>query len=250
VDLRCEEPALNADHAAQLRLLDLQDLDSHAAQLRHRRATLPELATLADLATRHEELQDRLVAAQTESGDVARLVAKAEADVEQVRQRAARDRQRLESGATSAKDLQSLTAELESLARRQSELEDAELEVMQRQEDVDAAVAGLTAELAAVVADEQEVSARRDAAFAEIDAASADLAADRGGIVAAIPSDLLALYEKLRDQYGGIGAAALENGRCLGCRLELTPADRDRIKAESADAVVRCEECRRILVRR
>jgi predicted nucleic acid-binding Zn-ribbon protein len=129
-------------------------------------------------------------------------------------------------------------------------LEDAELEVMQRQEDVEGLVTSLTAEVAAVEAEEHEVAARRDVAFAEIDAALAGLSADRGGLVTSLPADLVALYDKLRNQYGGVGAAPLENGRCLGCRLELTPADRDRIKAEPADAVVRCEECRRILVRR
>ena len=68
-----------------------------------------------------------------------REVAKAEADVQLVRDRAARDQARLDAGTGTAKDLQALQHELDSLARRQSELEDVELEVMERAEALAAA---------------------------------------------------------------------------------------------------------------
>ena len=41
------EPPLKADPFAQLKLLDVQELDARADQLRHQRATLPELAEIA-----------------------------------------------------------------------------------------------------------------------------------------------------------------------------------------------------------
>ena len=76
-------------------------------------------------------------------GDVQRELRKSEADVEQVSTRAARDRARLEAGTGSAKDLQGLQHELESLARRQSDLEDVELEVMERLETAQTEASGL-----------------------------------------------------------------------------------------------------------
>ena len=63
------------------------------------------------------------------------------------------------------------------------------------------------------------------------------------------PADLLAFYDKLRAQYAGVGAAALRQGRCEGCRLSFSTSDLNAIRAADPDEVLRCEECRRILVR-
>ena len=88
-----------------------------------------------------------------------------------------------------------------------------------------------------------------DAALAEI-AEQAGKAADRRGSVASQePADLLALYERMREQHGGVGAAALRRGRCEGCHLSLNTVDLNNIRAADPDEVLRCEECRRILVR-
>ena len=73
--------------------------------------------------------------------------------------------------------------------------------------------------------------------------------AERDEVAGEMPADLLALYEKLRTQHGGVGAAKLFRGRCEGCHMELNPTDIGRIREAPSDAVVRCEECRRILVR-
>lgn len=241
---------LNADPDAQLLLLDLQEVDSRLDLLAHRRETLPEVKRLAELEADNAAIADRLVAAETEASDVQRLVNKADSDVEQVRQRAQRDQQRLDAGVGTAKDMQSLTAEIQSLARRQSELEDAELEVMERLEEVQAALNGLQADRQRVTEEIAATTQARDVAFGQIAAESEDLAQERTSLVARVPEDLLALYDKLRAQYDGVGAAALEHGRCGGCRLELNQADLNEIRSQAPEAVVRCEECRRILVRR
>ena len=64
-----------------------------------------------------------------------------------------------------------------------------------------------------------------------------------------VGAELLALYDKIRASVGGTGASELRQRRCGGCRLELNQVDLSRIKAAPADEVIRCEECRRILVR-
>ena len=125
----------------QWRLLDVQAHDTRLTQLAHKRRTLPEHAEVERLNGLLRQIGDQLVAARTVTSDVARELTKAEADVELVRQRAARDRARLDSGQGSAKDLQAIQHELESLAQRQSVLEDVELEVMERLEAAQARVA-------------------------------------------------------------------------------------------------------------
>jgi uncharacterized protein len=247
---RARERPLNADHDDQLRLLDVQGLDAKLDQLAHRRRTLPELAEVARVSSSLTEVADLLVAAQTEESDVRREVAKAEADVEAVRARSARDRQRMDAGTVgSAKELEALQHEVQSLARRQGDLEDVELEAMERLESIQARVAELEARKNALTGELTDLHRRRDDAFADIDRDSQYIGGERSRAATGLPEDLLALYSKLRADQGGIGAAALWQGKCQGCRLQLTPMEIARVRDAPGDEVLRCEECRRILVR-
>ena len=239
----------NAPVADQHRLLDLQALDTRLDQLAHRRRTLDILARVTELEQRVAELGTELVTVRTAHSDVRRELAKAESDVELVRSRAARNQARLDAGQGSAKDMQALTSELEKLARRQSELEDVELEVMERLESFDAELAQLDERASSLAADQAEAVAQRDAQFAEIDAESEQLRTARDAQAAQIDDGLLALYTRLRDQHGGVGAALLRGSRCEGCRLDLNASDVSVIRAAEPEKIVRCEECGRILVR-
>lgn len=190
------------------------------------------------------------MAAQTQLGDTERELAKAEQDVEQVRARAARNQQRLDSGAvTSPKDLANLQHEVGALAKRQSDLEDVVLEIMERLESAQSRVVEMTARRDDAEHSAREAEGRRDAAWAEIDAETEKVGRERGTVAAVVPADLTKLYTRLREQNGGIGAARLYQRRCEGCRVEFSITDLNAIRAEAADAVVRCENCARILVR-
>ncbi|MFC4061284.1 zinc ribbon domain-containing protein [Planomonospora corallina] len=240
---------MKAAPADQKRLLDLAEIDSTIDRLTHRRRTLPELAEIDDLAARVARLATQVIAAETEAGDLAREQTKAESDVDAVRVRVDRDQKRLDSGQVSSpKDLANLQSEIVSLTRRQGDLEEVVLEIMERREAADAQVVKLAAERDELAAARDAAADRRDAAFAEIDKELAEVRTKRSAVAGELPADLLGLYEKLREQFG-IGAAMLQGGRCLGCRTSLSIADVNRIKAAPHDEVIRCEECRRILVR-
>jgi len=150
---------------------------------------------------------------------------------------------------TNPKDLERMGHELESLERRISTLEDEELEVMARLEDAQRDLDGLIAQVAE--ADERLAAlvAARDEKAAVIDAQLVDVEAQRGPSIEGLPTDLLALYDKLRAQKNGVGAAELRQRRCTGCQLGIDNAELAVIKLTPADTVVRCEECSRILVR-
>ena len=242
---------MKAPAASQLRLLDLQEVDTALDRLAHRRRTLPELAEIEKHEARLSELRDRIVEAETELSDVDREQRKIENDVDVVRTRMTRDQQRLDTGNVShAKELESLKHELDSLAKRQADLEDLVLEQMERREGFETTLNALVAERASVTAELEAASARRDEAFASIEADVADHGASRESVAAEIPADLLALYEKVRESNGGTGAAPLLRGQCQGCHLSLPPTDLAKFRAAAEDEVLRCEECRRILVRR
>jgi uncharacterized protein len=248
VDL--EEHPLKADPSAQLKLIDVQDLDARADQLRHRLSTLPELAELAELRQSLVAVDNAAIDARTLVEDLTAEQTKVDADVESVKARRERDRSRMDQGLiTNPKDLEHMTQELVSLERRINSLEDDELEVMARLEDAERDLDAATAEGARIRERGVALTASRNERSAEIEAELAAIQADRGPTVDGVPADLLALYDRLRTSKDGVGAAALRARACGGCRLTLDPAELAVIKAAAPDEVIRCAECQRILVR-
>src|SRR5205814_6280358 len=243
------DATVKADQEAQRRLLDLQAIDTTLAQLAHRRRTLPELAELERLAREIAALDDERVRARVAVDDLDRDIARMDKDVEQVRARATKDQTRLDSGGGPARELEALQHELASLARRQSELEDAELELMEQRETAAAALQEVQSRLAAARARRETVETARDEALRQITQDEEFRSAGRKPLVADLPADLVALYERIREASGGVGAALLRAGRCEGCRLDLSGVDLAAVRGAPPDEVVRCEECRRILVR-
>ena len=241
---------MKASPQAQLRLLELAEIDGELGRIEHRRRGLPEHAEIARLEARDGELRDSIAALTASTSDLKREQAKAEADVEQVRSRIDRDTKRLDSGMVSSpRELENLQSEVASLQRRQSDLEEIVLDVMERREAAGASLDQATNERASAGQELSAVTAARDSALAEL-AEQAGKAGDRrGAVVADIPAELVDLYDRLRAQHGGVGAAALRQGRCQGCNLTLNTVDLNAIRAAPADEVLRCEECRRILVR-
>ncbi|MEP9365667.1 C4-type zinc ribbon domain-containing protein [Nocardioides sp. CN2-186] len=245
-----EEHPLKADPAAQLKLLDLQELDARADQLRHQRAHLPELARITELETSRTELDNQARDLRIVVDDLNVEQRKVDLDVEQVKTRRKRDQDRMDQGLiTNPKDLERMQHEMVSLERRISSLEDDELEVMGRLEDAQRDLDQLELQIANIDEQLATLGSSRDSAGAGVEAELADLVERRGPIAAEVPDDLLALYEKLRASKNGVGAAALLQRRCSGCQLTLDPSEIARIRTLSEDEVIRCEECTRILVR-
>lgn len=241
---------MKADPSAQQQLLAVQDLDSRADQLRHQRASLSEIVRITELETGRGDVDDRLRDARIVVDDLTVEQKKADADVEQVKARRTRDRDRMDQGLISnPKDLERMQHELESLERRITSLEDTELEVMEQLEEAQKTADTLAAQLAETDAQIAELTVARDARWVEIDASLAEAEAAREAAVEGLPEDLLALYARLRDKKGGVGAAALRARQCGGCQLTIDAAELGVIRGKPADEVVRCEECDRILVR-
>ena len=245
-----KEPPLKAAASDQQRLLDVQALDTRLDQLAHRRRTLPEHAALAELETELGVLRDQQVEAETEQSDLARELKKAEGDVDQVRARAERDQQRLDAGQVSSpKELEGLQHEITTLGNRQGDLEEVVLEIMERLESSQSRSSELSAQQESARARVAALTASRDTTTGEIDAETENLQAQRATQAGSLAEDLVALYEKIREQQGGVGAAELRQRRCGGCRLELNNVEINELRDADPDEVMRCDECRRILVR-
>lgn len=231
-------------------LLDLQLHDATLAQLTHRRKILPEYGTLEELAAQLKELDGQRVESETLVSDLTRDQKKADQEVENVKARRVRDQQRMDAGQiTSPKDLTNLQHEVTALDRRISTLEDEEIEVMEALEAAETQLDQVRTKLTEVDHAIEAAEASRDKAIGEIDRLAQETIAERVQTATKIPDNLMALYDKVRAHHGGVGAAALRQQRCEGCRLELNGADIRELAALQSDEVLRCPECDRILVR-
>jgi predicted nucleic acid-binding Zn-ribbon protein len=240
---------MKASKVAQEQLLALQALDSSLIQLAHKVKTLPVITTLEEKIAAHASARDLCIAAETEKSDIKHELSRVEVDVEQVVSRIDRDEKRLSAGQGTPKELEQLQHELASLAKRRSELEDVELEVMVRVEAVDQRIKELSRERDSLAVEIENLKQEKERAVAEIESAIKKTQQDRADLESKIEAELLALYEKIRANGDGIGAARLNGDRCEGCHLTMNAAEVVRVKALADDDVVRCEECRRILIR-
>ncbi|MGH9165098.1 MAG: zinc ribbon domain-containing protein [Acidimicrobiales bacterium] len=231
-------------------LLELQDHDTATDQLRHRRGRLAQRAALvegqralsalaarrADLAVRREETSARETDLDTQLGTITRRVS----DIER----------RMYSGEVAAtRDLLAMSAEIESLKARAATVEQDAMVVMEEAEVLDGEVAEVEAQ--AAVRDAEQLRLRNELAEAEggVDAELGEVAVQRAAAAATVPAEVLALYERLRTELGGVGAARLVGVSCTGCHLTLPSSEVARIRREPPGALVLCDQCGRILVR-
>ncbi|GAB3273936.1 zinc ribbon domain-containing protein [Arthrobacter pigmenti] len=235
--------------ADQLKLLDLQALDTKLAQLSHRARTAAANPEIAEAEKGFSESRRQLVETDTAIEDTKRELTRSEDDVEMVVSRIDRDQKRLDSGAGTSKDLTALQSELESLARRRSDLEDVELEVMERMENLNVRRAGQAEESETLAKRLDGLSRERDEELAKIRTEQEEVQQQRAELAGNIDAGLVSTYDKIRANHNGVGAGALHQRRCGACRMELNPRDLADIAKAADDDVVRCEECGRILVR-
>jgi hypothetical protein len=240
---------VKADHFEQQKLLDLAAEDVALTQLAHRGRTLPEVAAVEAAEEAERSFSGDVVRAETETRDLGREVKRLESDVETVRARETKDQRLLDSGSVAAKEMTNLQHELESLKRRQSDLEDQELELMERLEVAETALAAAQRGLEQARADRERAEQLRDDARADIADGTRKHQAARDEIAGGISAPLLTLYDRIRTQTGSTGAAMLRARQCQGCRLELYGNELATVRNADPHEVVRCENCGRILVR-
>jgi uncharacterized protein len=232
------------------RLLEVQDHDTAIDQLRHRLASLPERAELADVEGRLTRLRSRVAVVQTERDELGLRQAGLEQQIESSRSRKAELERRMFGGqGTSARDLQAMDDEVKHLSRHISELEDREIEIMEALEPLDAELGTAKVEGDALSQDRDRLRGTIDTAVVDIDAEIASQATARAAVAADLPADLLARYERLRTKLAGTGAARLVGESCGGCHLTLPAMEVDRIRRAPPDEVLTCDQCGRILVR-
>ncbi len=240
---------VKATVAHQNLLIELQKYDTTIISCGVRLANLPEIEQIKAIHKRLEDAVIELKVVETELEDVSIDLRRSEVDVEAVVDRMKKDEARLNSGAASPKELEQTQHELATLAKRKAELEDGELEIMMRFDLVKKRLDELASDEVGLKQLELELNVRLENSKSEINSELESAKASRAALVPQIETSLFDLYEKVRSSANGIGAALLIGNKCDGCHLEINAIERERIKGLDAEEVLRCEECRRILVR-
>lgn len=240
---------MKASHSDQRAILEVQLLDDQLAALAQREATLPESIALNSAVIKRNNLRDLRIAAETERNDVQRELSRAEGDVEQIVTRIQRDEARLNSGTGTPKELEQTQHELVTLGQRRAELEEAELAIMVQVEGITTRINELSSEEEKFAAEIADLEIKRENALTAIFSERDAVAAKRASAAAPIAQDLKDLYAKLAADNNGNGAALLVGNECKGCHLTINTTEVARIATLPAEEVVRCEQCRCILVR-
>ncbi len=240
---------MKATPAHQALLIQLQKLDTEISQLNYQLTNLPEHEQIVAIHTRIENGTVEKQVVENELEDVNIELRRSEVDVEAVTDRLAKDENRLNAGMGTPKELEQIQHEIGTLKKRQSELEDGELEIMLRKDAVQKRLDELTSDEDGLKKLEVELQSRIDLQTKELNVVIASRAEDRMKLAPQIDSELVALYEKIRGNADGVGAAILIGNKCDGCHMVITAVELDKIKGLPDDEVCRCEECRRILVR-
>lgn len=232
--------------ADQQLLLELARLDGAIRAAEHARRNPQQAVRVQELLAQRQSMSTELTTLMGTRDDIAAELSRVESDVALVDARTARDTERIAASAN-AKEAQGLEHELASLAKRKSDLEDAELELMERLEEAEAAVAAQEEAIAAVNEEGARLSAEAKETVAAAAARGEEATRDRGAIAVRVPSDLLAMYERLAAR--GVGAGLLHRKTCEACRMVLSETDLQTLRQSGEDDVVTCPECGAILVR-
>ncbi|WP_314502210.1 C4-type zinc ribbon domain-containing protein [uncultured Microbacterium sp.] len=237
---------MKASPADQRRLLEVAELDTRIRQADAARRNPPQAARVQALLAQRQTFAQELATRLGARDDLRAEMARIESDVAMVDARRARDAERLNS-TSNMKEAQGLESELASLARRKSDLEDAELEVMERLEQADAAVAEQESVMGQTNAEGAALSAEAKRVVAEASAAFEAATRDRAAVAETVAGDLLAFYDRVSARSSG--AALLRRGTCEGCRMVLAGTDLQAARLAAEDEVITCPECGCILVR-
>ena len=233
---------------SQRLLIDLNSLDQSISKLNYQKKNHPQLMKITELTARVPSIEASIVENDSQITETKKEVSKAEIDVENISKRVQKDKERLASSETSAKDLTQIQHEIGTLEGKQKELEEVQIEFLEKVEDLEHKKRGLQEILEQLKAEISELNTSIKDDFEKANKEIANFARERQIVVGKIENELIALYEKIRTEQG-IGAGLFSLGTCNSCQIQISPSEINNINSTDPEEIVRCENCRCVLVR-
>jgi predicted nucleic acid-binding Zn-ribbon protein len=237
---------MKATESHQADLLLLSNLDLEITRARITLAALTSGEAFISLRESQREAAAKLIESRNQLDSVELELSRAESDLNLVEQRIQKDDQRLNQ-TSSSKDAQGIQAELETLKKRKSELEDLELAILERKEEVEAAYETKVEDKKSI---DEELAANEAANESEImkQRSGLDLLTQqRAQQVSRLTPELIELYEKKAAR--GVAVGRLLNRECGACRMTIGATALAEINALARDEIAICPDCQAILVR-
>lgn len=239
---------MRAANESQKLLIELSSIDQKITRLSNQKQNHPQLRKIAELTARLPSIEASIVENDSRINETKKELARAEVDVENIAKRVEKDNERLNSGETSAKDLTQIQHEIGTLKSKQKDLEEVEISILEILEDLDHKKSGLQEILIQVNDEINQLNILIKGDFSKANSDIAVFTTNRNKVVAKIDKSLVELYDKIRLEHG-MGAGMFNHGMCSSCQIQISPAEIVKINALDPEEVIRCENCRCILVR-
>ncbi len=227
-------------------LLELNRID---LQLRRNQKQIDEISRGEQVQAQRQLLlanSERLLVARNELDALELELTRAETDLKLVEGRIAKDETRLQQS-SNQKDVQGMQSELQSLAKRKGELEDAELVLLERKDEILANLKTIELERAEIQRTLEVLENEQTSGLAKLNSGQQLLREDRARNLGLLTAELSEHYEKLFSR--GVGVGRLDGLICDACGMTLSGDSIDAARNTPADELAHCGECGAILVR-
>lgn len=226
------------------RLYELQMVDSSIAQRLRVMAEVDDGTAAAEVLAadekRLEELEEQLRQKQSHQR-------KLELDLEGVENEKKEKMDRAYGGTVSdPKELSALEKKIEELERNVHRHEDMILELLEEIEELDGQARQQRQKIEGERAKHEKIVRNYEETTSQAREEIEELQQRREDLVEQLPPQLLRPYEHLREREDGVAVAVLRNGACAECNLAVPRVRLPMI--ERGTEIVKCENCRRILV--
>lgn len=240
---------MRAPREQQLKLLEIQALDTEIKRNLHRLKNIPQVAELEKLKHFDLEVEKKNVQLGTLVADKKRELRRVEADLEQLQSRRQLQQGRLDAGQSAAKELMAIESEIKRIVKRQDELETQQLEIIGEIEKYAQIQAKIDAKKAEIQVRQQNLEAEMGSQMGDLNTAVEDLQRRREALAVGIDTELYETYAEIAAKTGGVGAVKITDLRVENIELEFSAAEASRIRQADPDEVLFSEEYDYILVR-
>jgi predicted nucleic acid-binding Zn-ribbon protein len=235
-----------ASQTDQKQLLAIAAFDVELARISNSRKQAQAESELEAASAETLRLSDSLIDARNAVGDLEMELGRAEADLELVGNRITKDKQLL-SSTSSAKDAQGIEHELGTLDTRKSELEDAQLQIMELLELAQKNHEQLSQEKLAADTQLAAVQERISTELADLSSQAEKVQTERKSAISSIDKELAGAYERKYSR--GVAVGRLTGRDCGACRLSITATSFEELMALPSEELAECPNCQAFLVR-
>lgn len=232
----------------QKKLIDLASLDFQIISINSKIQNHPLRARITELQGRIPGIEATKVENQSKIEETKKQINRIEIDADNVKKRLESDKNRLNSSQTNPKQLPQIQHEIETMTGKLNEIENLELDFLSELEELSLNQENLVKIVKEIVT---ELNQQKDNLDRDLDQLNKELSVfkdSRNNLVINFEPELIKLYEKIRLDHG-VGAGILDNNKCGACQITISPAEFEEIKKTDPSELVRCENCRCILVR-